>query len=378
MIISMIYMDNAATTPVHPKVLEAMMPYFNVRYANPSGNYEFARKIRKDVENARSIIAGTLGARPEEIYFTSGGTEGDNWAVKAAAFDRGHGHIISTNVEHKAMLNTLEWIESQGFEKDLAEADGSGIVAPDKIRRLIKNDTFMVSVMAANNEIGTIMPLKDIARSNNLRKRGIIFHTDAVQAYGHIYLNVNDLGVDMLSASAHKFRGPKGAGFIYIRRDTIETSLIHGGSQEMGMRAGTENVASIIGMAKAAQICMETINERRMKETQLRNYMIDRILRTFKGTVLNGTLDNRLPNNINIYFPGINGYSLVSALDRFGVCASAGSACSSASSKPSHVLKAIGLTDQQARNCVRFTLCEDTTAQDVDYLIETLYKIIKV
>ena len=374
----MIYMDNAATTPVHPKVLEAMMPYFNVRYANPSGNYEFARKIRKDVENARSIIAGTLGARPEEIYFTSGGTEGDNWAVKAAAFDRGHGHIISTNVEHKAMLNTLEWIESQGFEKDLAEADGSGIVAPDKIRRLIKNDTFMVSVMAANNEIGTIMPLKDIARSNNLRKRGIIFHTDAVQAYGHIYLNVNDLGVDMLSASAHKFRGPKGAGFIYIRRDTIETSLIHGGSQEMGMRAGTENVASIIGMAKAAQICMETINERRMKETQLRNYMIDRILRTFKGTVLNGALDNRLPNNINIYFPGINGYSLVSALDRFGVCASAGSACSSASSKPSHVLKAIGLTDQQARNCVRFTLCEDTTAQDVDYLIETLYKIIKV
>ena len=374
----MIYMDNAATTPVHPKVLEAMMPYFNVRYANPSGNYEFARKIRKDVENARSIIAGTLGARPEEIYFTSGGTEGDNWAVKAAAFDSGHGHIISTNVEHKAMLNTLEWIESQGFEKDLAEADGSGIVAPDKIRRLIKNDTFMVSVMAANNEIGTIMPLKDIARSNNLRKRGIIFHTDAVQAYGHIYLNVNDLGVDMLSASAHKFRGPKGAGFIYIRRDTIETSLIHGGSQEMGMRAGTENVASIIGMAKAAQICMETINERRMKETQLRNYMIDRILRTFKGTVLNGTLDNRLPNNINIYFPGINGYSLVSALDRFGVCASAGSACSSASSKPSHVLKAIGLTDQQARSCVRFTLCEDTTAQDVDYLIETLYKIIKV
>ena len=374
----MIYMDNAATTPVHPKVLESMMPYFNVRYANPSGNYEFARKIRKDVENARSIIAGTLGARPEEIYFTSGGTEGDNWAVKAAAFDRGHGHIISTNVEHKAMLNTLEWIESQGFEKDLAEADGSGIVTPDKIRRLIKNDTFMVSVMAANNEIGTIMPLKDIARSNNLRKRGIIFHTDAVQAYGHIYLNVNDLGVDMLSASAHKFRGPKGAGFIYIRRDTIETSLIHGGSQEMGMRAGTENVASIIGMAKAAQICMETINERRMKETQLRNYMIDRILRTFKGTVLNGTLDNRLPNNINIFFPGINGYSLVSALDRFGVCASAGSACSSASSKPSHVLKAIGLTDQQARNCVRFTLCEDTTAQDVDYLIETLYKIIKV
>lgn len=374
----MIYMDNAATTPVHPKVLEAMMPYFNGRYANPSGNYEFARKIRKDVENARSIIAGTLGARPEEIYFTSGGTEGDNWAVKAAAFDRGHGHIISTNVEHKAMLNTLEWIESQGFEKDLAEADGSGIVAPDKIRRLIKNDTFMVSVMAANNEIGTIMPLKDIARSNNLRKRGIIFHTDAVQAYGHIYLNVNDLGVDMLSASAHKFRGPKGAGFIYIRRDTIETSLIHGGSQEMGMRAGTENVASIIGMAKAAQICMETINERRMKETQLRNYMIDRILRTFKGAVLNGTLDNRLPNNINIYFPGINGYSLVSALDRFGVCASAGSACSSASSKPSHVLKAIGLTDQQARSCVRFTLCEDTTAQDVDYLIETLYKIIKV
>lgn len=374
----MIYMDNAATTPVHPKVLEAMMPYFNVRYANPSGNYEFARKIRKDVENARSIIAGTLGARPEEIYFTSGGTEGDNWAVKAAAFDREHGHIISTNVEHKAMLNTLEWIESQGFEKDLAEADGSGIVAPEKIRRLIKNDTFMVSVMAANNEIGTIMPLKDIARSNNLRKRGIIFHTDAVQAYGHIYLNVNDLGVDMLSASAHKFRGPKGAGFIYIRRDTIETSLIHGGSQEMGMRAGTENVASIIGMAKAAQICMETINERRMKETQLRNYMIDRILRTFKGAVLNGTLDNRLPNNINIYFPGINGYSLVSALDRFGVCASAGSACSSASSKPSHVLKAIGLTDQQARSCVRFTLCEDTTAQDVDYLIETLYKIIKV
>ena len=373
----MIYMDNAATTPVHPKVLEAMMPYFNVRYANPSGNYEFARKIRKDVENARSIIAGTLGARPEEIYFTSGGTEGDNWAVKAAAFDRGHGHIISTNVEHKAMLNTLEWIESQGFEKDLAEADGSGIVAPDKIKRLIKNDTFMVSVMAANNEIGTIMPLKDIARSNNLRKRGIIFHTDAVQAYGHIYLNVNDLGVDMLSASAHKFRGPKGAGFIYIRRDTIETSLIHGGSQEMGMRAGTENVASIIGMAKAAQICMETINERRMKETQLRNYMIDRILRTFKGTVLNGTLDIRLPNNINIYFPGINGYSLVSALDRFGVCASAGSACSSASSKPSHVLKAIGLTDQQARSCVRFTLCEDTTAQDVDYVIETLYKIIK-
>ncbi len=372
----MVYMDNAATTSLHPRVLEAMMPYLKEKYANPSGNYDFARKVKNDIESARSVIAHSIGARPEEIYFTSGGTESDNWAVKAAAFDRGHGHIVSTNVEHKAMLNSLEWIESQGVSTTLAKADKGGTVTAEEISGCINDKTILVSVMAANNEIGTIMPIRDIAWKNNLRKRGILFHTDAVQAYGHIYINVNEAGIDMLSASAHKFRGPKGVGFMYIRRDAIETAFIHGGSQEMGMRAGTENVASVIGMAKAAQIAMETMSDRRIREMQLRNYMIQKITKNFNSARLNGTSQNRLPNNVNICFEGQNGYSIVSHLDRFGICASAGSACSSASSKPSHVLKAIGMTDEQARSSVRFTLNEDITYKDIDYTIECLRKII--
>lgn len=373
----MIYMDNAATTPLHSRVLEAMMPYLKERYANPSGNYELAKKVKNDIENARAVIASTIGARPEEIYFTSGGTESDNWAVKASAFERRNGEIVSTNVEHKAMLNTLEWIETQGKSVRLAHADNNGVITPEEVGRCITKETFLVSVMLANNEIGTIMPVRDIARKNNLRQKGILFHTDAVQAYGHIYINVNETGIDMMSASAHKFKGPKGTGFMYIRRELMETSLIHGGSQEMGMRAGTENVAAVIGMAKAAQIAMETMNERMMKEMQLRNYMIQRILKTFGNAHLNGTIKNRLPNNVNICFEGYNGYMIVSKLDRYGICASAGSACSSSSSKPSHVLKAIGMSDEQARSSVRFTLSEDITPKDIDYTIKCLGEIIK-
>jgi cysteine desulfurase len=275
------------------------------------------------------------------------------------------------------MLNSLEWLKHLGMGVTLAQADKSGIVTADEVGRCIDDDTILVSVMAANNEIGTIMPLREIAAKNNLRARNILFHTDAVQAYGHISINVNEAGLDMLSASAHKFRGPKGIGFMYIRRDSLETALIHGGSQEMGMRAGTENVALIVGMAKAAQIAADTLNVRKMKELQLRSYMIRKMTETFRERVrLNGDETLRLSNNINMCFFGYNGYKIVSSLDRYGICASAGSACSSASSKPSHVLRAVGLDDEQARSSVRFTISEDTTYQEIDYVIECLKKIL--
>jgi cysteine desulfurase len=372
---NIVYMDNAATTSLHPAVLNVMTPYFKELYANPSGNYEFARRVKNDIENARSVIARTIGARPEEIYFTSGGSEGDNWALKAAASERGHGSIVSSNVEHKAVLNSLEYLQSQGRSVTLARADENGVVTADEVGRCIDEKTVLVSVMTANNEIGTIMPIRDISVKNNLRKRGILLHTDSVQAYGHIAIDVNEFGVDMLSASAHKFRGPKGIGFMYIRRDTLETALIHGGVQEMGMRAGTENVALIMGMAKAAQIATQTMKERRQKEANLRNYMFKQLLGTFSNAFINGSTDNRLPNNVNVCFEGYNGYQLVSMLDRYGICASAGSACSSASSKPSHVLKAIGLTDEQARSSVRFTLNDEQGYADVDYVVACLKQI---
>ena len=371
-----IYADNAATTKLNKEAFNAMIPWLTDEYGNASQPYAFARKPKKALAESRKIIAKCINALPEEIYFTSGGTESDNWAIKgSASSDPDKRATITSAIEHHALLNACASIERQGYPVTYLSPDTEGMVVPEQLSAAITDRTRLVSIMFSNNEIGTIEPIAELARIAH--SHGAIFHTDAVQAIAHTPIDVKAMGIDMLSASAHKFNGPKGIGFLYVRKGVELRPLNDGGAQEFGMRAGTENVASIIGMAKAAQICMETINERRMKETQLRNYMIDRILRTFKGTVLNGTLDNRLPNNINIYFPGINGYSLVSALDRSGVCASAGSACSSASSKPSHVLKAIGLTDQQARSCVRFTLCEDTTAQDVDYVIETLYKIIK-
>lgn len=377
---NMIYMDNAATTPLHPAVREVMLPYLDRQFANPSGSYQPAKRVRRDIDNARALIASTIGARPDEIYFTSGGTEGDNWALKAAAFERHRGRIISTNVEHKAVLNCLEWLEAKRYSKTLVHAAHDGRISADDVKAALTNDTFMVSVMTANNEIGTIMPVRDIAIKNELRSRGIILHTDAVQAYGHIALNVNNLGVDMLSASAHKFRGPKGIGFIYIRRDVIETSLIHGGSQEMGMRAGTENTASIIGMAMAAKIAAETLRERSRRETQLRNYMADKICHTFTNARVNGTMKDRLSNNVSICFgssdTGMNGHTIVSRLDTLGICASAGSACSSASSHPSHVLTGIGMSETEARNSVRFTLSDETTVQDIDYVVACLEKIL--
>lgn len=366
----MIYMDNAATTKIHPEVVNAMLPYLGAKFANPSGIYTFAKGVRKDVERARYIIASTIGSMPEEIYFTSGGTEADNWALKAAAREHDGGNVISTQVEHKAILESLNDLENNGIRTTKMPVDKYGMIELDRLQKTLRSDTFLISVMAANNEIGTIMPFAQIGRI--ARSRKILFHTDAVQAYTNIPINVNSMNIDMLSVSAHKIRGPKGVGFLYIRKGCVRTSFINGGSQEMGMRAGTENVAGIIGLAKAAEIAYNNMKARTNNEIRKRDYMIDKILTNIDGVTLNGHRSKRLPNNANFTIKGVNGASMVLMLDQQGICASAGSACTSASAKPSHVLKAIGMSDDDARSTLRLTINEEITYQDIDYVVRCI------
>lgn len=365
----LIYLDNAATTSLKPEVLEKMMPYLKENYSNPSSIYSFAQKANTAVNDARSIIAGILGAKEREIYFTSGGSESDNWAIKGAADllkEKGK-HIITSKIEHHAILHTCEYLERQGYEVTYLDVDENGIVSPESVENAIRPDTILISIMFANNEIGTIEPIGEIGEIAS--KHGILFHTDAVQAFGHVPVNVDELHIDMLSASAHKFHGPKGIGFLYLREGVKIGTLIHGGAQERSRRAGTHNVPGIIGMAAAAAIAARDMEKNIAKETQVRDYAIDRILKEVPYARLNGDRKNRLPNNINICFRFIEGESMLIMLDQKGICASSGSACTSGSLDPSHVLLAIGLPHEIAHGSLRLTLSAETTKEDMDYVI---------
>ncbi len=366
----MIYMDNAATTKMHPEVVNAMLPYMGNRYGNPSGIYTFSKKIKKDVSEARELLASTIGAGPEEIFFTSGGTESDNWALKMTADERRAGSVITTSIEHHAILKTCDFLEKRHIGVTKMGVDADGKVNVNAIERAIRPDTFLISVMAANNEIGTVQPVARIGRL--ARGRNILFHTDAVQAYTNIYIDVNAMNVDMLSVSGHKIRGPKGVGFLYIRKGCLKTPFINGGAQEMGMRAGTENVAGIIGLAKAAQIAMINRDKRIRRERQMRDYMIKRVMTEIKDVRLNGDASDRLPNNMSFSFSRVDGATLILMLDQQGICASAGSACSSSQTQPSHVLKAIGLSDALAYGTVRFTINEELQWNEIDYVVECI------
>ena len=370
----LIYMDNAATTPVHPEVYEAMKPYFSEVYSNPSAVYTFAGKAGRAVDEARRTIASVINAKPEEVYFTAGGSESDNWAIIGAAegnCNKGK-HIITTRIEHHAVLNTCKYLEKHGFEVTYLDVDKYGRVSPEDVENAIRPDTILISVMTANNEIGSIQPIEEIG--GIAKDHGILFHTDAVQAMGHIQIDVEKMNIDMLSASAHKLNGPKGVGLMYIRKGIAIPSFIHGGVQERGRRAGTLNVPGIVGFATAARMAEESMTERSQYVTGLRDYFIDRVLNEIDGSRLNGDRIDRLPNNVNLSFLGINGETLLIILDQNGICASSGSACSSGSLDPSHVLTAIGLSRQEAGSSLRFTLSEKNTRDEIDYTIDIIKK----
>jgi cysteine desulfurase len=409
----MIYMDNAATTPVCKNAYEAMLPYFSSNYGNPSGAYELGRKCRRDVENAREIIASSIGARPSEIYFTSGGTESDNWAIMSTMLNEipgvGVPHMITSKIEHNAVMNTCKQLEKYGVEVTYLDVDEYGLISLDQLKSAIKANTRMISIMYANNEIGTIEPITEIGRIANYHN--IIFHTDAVQAFAHVNINVNRSGIDMLSASSHKFGGPKGVGFLYIRNTVDIEPLIFGGGQEMGKRSGTENVAGIVGMAEACRYRINNLNSIMSKEVSLRNYMIEKLTSNmnnremnnreirnriknnrlneryvdesdlyesdlYKSNVyvcaLNGHPVKRLPGNINVTIPGKSAKKLIAELDRKGICISAGSACSAKKDSSSHVLKAIGLSKEMAESTIRITLSENNTREEADIVIKAI------
>lgn len=369
-------MDHAATTSTHPEVIRAMQPYFHDRFANPSGIYSIAKENRRVIEESRQMIADTLHAKKDEIYFTAGGSEGDNWALKEIADtyrEKGR-HIITTKLEHHGILHTCEYLEHHGFRVTYLDVDASGCVDPEQLEQAIRKDTILISVMFANNEIGTIQPIAQIGAV--ARRYNILFHTDAVQAYGQIPIDVEQLQIDLLTASGHKFRGPKGTGFLYVRENVKLQSLIHGGAQERGLRAGTENVPGIVGLATAAYIADATMEQRIRHELYIRSYMTDKLLDEIPYSQLNGHPDKRLPNNINISFEFIDSGTLLVLLDTMGICASGGSACTSASKHTSHVLKAIGLSDELARGTIRLTIGEETTKEDADYVIACIRKII--
>lgn len=372
----MIYLDNAATTRTAPEVVEAMLPYFTEYYGNAGSIYGLAGESRKALLRARETIAGTLGAEANEIYFTAGGSESDNWALKAvfeAWQDKGK-HIITSRIEHHAVLHTCEYLEKMGARVTYLDVDSEGLVDPGQLERAIRPDTILISVMAANNEVGTIQPVKEIGEI--AAAHGILFHTDAVQAYGHLPLAVQECHIDLLSASAHKFNGPKGAGFLYVGKKAGIRSFIHGGQQERGRRAGTENVPGIVGMAAAARRAHEHMEERAQKERMLRDYLIGRIEAEIPDVALNGHRIRRLPNNVNFSFAGMEGETMLIMLDMAQICASAGSACTSGAVDPSHVLLAMGLSKERARGSLRLTLSEENTREELDTVVEELARIV--
>lgn len=372
----LIYLDNAATTKTAPEVLEAMLPYFTECYGNPSSVYSFASKNKDEITKQREVIAEVLGAKGNEIYFTAGGSESDNWALKATAEaykDKGN-HIITTKIEHHAILHTAEYLEKNGFEVTYLDVDENGVVNLEELKAAIRPETILISIMFANNEIGTIEPIKEIGEI--AKEHGILFHTDAVQAFGQIPINVDECNIDMLSASGHKLNGPKGIGFLYIRKGVKIRSFVHGGAQERKRRAGTENVPGIIGIGAATKRAVTTMKERTEKEKELRDYMIERIENEIPYSKLNGHRTDRLPNNVNFSFRFVEGESLLIMLDMKGICGSSGSACTSGSLDPSHVLLAIGLPHEIAHGSLRLTLSDETTKEDIDYVVDSLKEIV--
>lgn len=372
-----IYLDNAATMQVRPEVLEEILPYFTEHYGNPAAIYSFASEAGHAVAHARQAVADVIGANKDEIYFTGGGSESDNWALKATAeaYSSKGKHIITSTIEHHAILHTAEWLEKQGYEVTYVPVDENGTVKLDALEAAIRPDTILISIMAANNEIGTIQPLKEIGAI--AKKHGVLFHTDAVQAYAHIPIDVNEMNIDMLSASGHKIGGPKGIGLMYIRKGVKIRSFIHGGAQERSRRAGTHNVPGIVGMGKAAQIAVRDMDQISDYESQLRDHLIERVLAEIPYTRLNGHRTNRLPNNANFCFRFIEGESLLILLDQAGIYGSSGSACTSGSLDPSHVLLAIGLPHEIAHGSLRLTLSDATTLEDIDYTVDKLKEIIE-
>ncbi len=372
----MIYLDNAATTKTAPEVVEAMLPYFSQYYGNASSVYEFGNASKEAISHAREVIAESIGAKENEIYFTAGGSESDNWAIKAAAEaykDKGN-HIITSKIEHHAVLHTCQWLERQGFEVTYLDVDEFGVVKLDELKKAIRPTTILITVMFANNEIGTIEPVAQIGRI--AKEHGILFHTDAVQAFGQIPIYVDEMDIDMMSASGHKLNGPKGIGFLYIRKGVKIRSFLHGGAQERKRRAGTENVPGIVGLGKAVELAMASMEMRTRRERELRDYLIGRILKEVPFARVNGDRTNRLPNNVNICFQFVEGESLLIMLDMEGICASSGSACTSGSLDPSHVLLAIGLPHEIAHGSLRLTLGADTTKEDIDDTILAVKKIV--
>lgn len=372
----MIYLDNAATTKTRPEVVEAMLPYFTEFYGNPSSVYTFSAKSKEAVTKAREIIADSLGVKSNEIYFTAGGSEADNWALVAAAeaYEAKGKHIITSKIEHHAILHTCEYLEKRGYEVTYLDVDENGVVKLDELKKAIRPDTILISIMFANNEIGTIEPIKEIGAI--AKEHGILFHTDAVQAYGHVPISADEYNIDMLSASGHKINGPKGIGFLYIRKGVKIRSFIHGGAQERRRRAGTENVPGIVGFGKAVQLAMDEMEERAKKEVEMREYLMEKVLREVPFTRINGSRTSRLPNNINFAFQFIEGESLLIKLDMAGICGSSGSACTSGSLDPSHVLLAIGLPHEIAHGSLRLTLSEENTMEEMDITADKIKEIV--
>ena len=372
----LLYLDNAATTKTAPEVVDAMLPYFTEHYGTPSSVYSFSSGNKEMISKQREAIADTLGASANEIYFTAGGSESDNWALKATAeaYAGKGNHIITTKIEHHAILHTAQYLEKRGFEVTYVDVDEDGKVKLDELKAAIRPTTILISVMFANNEIGTIQPIKEIGEI--AKEHGILFHTDAVQAYGQLPINVDECHIDMLSASGHKFNGPKGIGFLYIRKGVKIRSFVHGGAQERKRRAGTENVPGIVGIGTAAKRAANTREERVAKEIEVRDYLIDRVLKEIPYCRLNGHRTDRLPNNANFSFRFVEGESLLIMLDMKGICASSGSACTSGSLDPSHVLLAIGLPHEIAHGSLRLTINEEITKEDIDYVVDNLKEIV--
>ncbi len=371
-----IYLDNAATTKTAKEVVDAMLPFFAENYGNASSIYGLGAESKKVMNEAREVIAESLGATPQEIYFTAGGSEADNWALiaTAEAYEAKGRHIITSKIEHHAILHTCDYLKKRGFDITYIDVDENGILKLDELEKAIRPDTVLISVMFANNEIGTIQPIKEIGEI--AKKHGVLFHTDAVQAYGHIPIHVDEYHIDMLSTSAHKINGPKGIGFLYIRKGIKIRSFIHGGQQERSRRAGTENIPGIVGYGAAVKRAMASFEERTKKETELRDYLIERIFEEIPYCRLNGDRTKRLPNNVNFSFQFVEGESLLIMLDMKGICASSGSACTSGSLDPSHVLLAIGLPHEIAHGSLRLTLSEENTKEEIDYTVGSIKEIV--
>lgn len=372
----MIYLDNAATTKTAPEVVEAMLPYFTENYGNPSTIYSLGSTSKKAVNEARRTIADAIGAKQEEIYFTAGGSESDNWALKATAeaYASKGKHIITTKIEHHAILHTCEYLEKRGFEITYLNVDRDGLIDLEELKAAIRPDTILISVMFANNEIGTIEPIEEIGAI--AKERNVLFHTDAVQAFGQVPIDVDKLHIDMLSASGHKLNGPKGIGFLYIRSGLKLRSFIHGGSQERSRRAGTENVPGIVGLGKAVERALRIMDEKTKHEIELRDYLIERVEKEIPYCWVNGHRTKRLPGNVNFSFLYIEGESMLIMLDMKGICASSGSACTSGSLDPSHVLLAIGLKHEEAHGSLRLTLSEENTKEQMDFVVDNLKQIV--